>query len=119
MAIYLSMERCLEEVSDLTRSLPRCHFKTMIKRVKLQILKLFFFLLLRITCETGEVKTHRIESRFVTGPEKKKSLQACARTFQPGNLTGLSSEGVKSVIATSGLELSSSFCQAFLSTLLL
>ena len=31
---------------------------------------------------------------FVIGPDKKKKLQACTGTFQPGYFTGWGSEGV-------------------------
>ena len=38
---------------------------------------------------------HRIESKFVTGPSNILSAGVCMSTFQPGNFTGLGSEGVK------------------------
>ena len=73
--------------SHLTLSLPLCHLKTTSKRMKLQILKQFSFLFC-VTREKIDIKTHRTESRFVIGPGNIYiyCLQACACTFQHGNV---------------------------------
>ena len=66
----------------VTLSLPWCHLKTTSKRVKFQILKHFSFLF-HITRERVGIKTHRTESRFVTGPGKYTVCRRVRALFSP------------------------------------
>ena len=80
---------------DLTPSLPWCHLKTTSNSEKFQTLKPFCFLFFALARERTFIKTHSIESRWVIGPE---NITVCGcldpYIFQPGNFTGLGSEGV-------------------------
>ena len=85
----------------LTLLLPQHHLKTTSRSARFEILKPFIFYAL--ACERPCIKTHRTESRFVTGLENIAFVAMCAWTFQPGNLTGWGNEGVKTGNKCSGL----------------
>ena len=57
---------------------------------------------------------HSIESRFVKGPSKHVFAGVYVCTFQPGNFTGWSSEGVKDTIKEENNTRQSSFNQCWL-----
>ena len=62
--------------------------------MKIEILKSLLVLVFALACAGIFIKKHIIENELLKD-RKRYSLQACACTFQPGNLTGWGSEGVK------------------------
>ena len=76
-------------------SLPWCHFKTI--KFKQQNLKSWslWFLSSMLACKWIFIKTHSIESRLVIGLQNILFAGVCMYFFEPRNLTGWSSEGVK------------------------
>ena len=73
-----------KKASLLTPSLPWCHLKTTNKSAKFEILT-SFCCCFALACERLCIKTHGIESRWVTGPENilfaGASVHLSARTF--------------------------------------
>ena len=64
----------------------------------------FFVLFFTLACERSFITTHSIASRSVIGP-KIYCLQVCPCIFQPGNITGWGSVGVKQSVTVQAVVL--------------
>ena len=87
-------------------------FTAMLASAKLETIQAFSSFVW--TREKSSIKMHRIESRFVKGPSKRVFAGVYVCTFQPGNFTGWSSEGVKDTMKEENNPRQSSINQCWL-----